>query len=201
MRLYLLLLRPQDQEVHDHEDQRERQQLEHHAVATAAAAEQPCANAGVINIRSVLVSIRGEPAAPLGPTAGKFARTIAASPPIATLPEPRKPAILSTFRPARLAGAGPPIRLPVESTAYVQIENETCAQIHWPKRKPARPTSCLTASPPRSSGSRRTAPRRPRFRRRPTPTSGIRTGAARAGRASAASTWGCSRVSTGCATS
>src|ERR1700704_6266791 len=95
--LHLLLLRPQNQEIHDHEDQRERQQRHQHAVGIAAGrglGKRRCNQhsdnpRGTGMNRQRIWRLAGS---------GKFARTIAAAVPIATLPEPSFALDLSGFR-------------------------------------------------------------------------------------------------------
>src|SRR5262249_14431477 len=111
--LRALLLRPQDQKIHDDEDQNERQQLHPHTVAAEHGAR--LGKTGRHEHLSVLcacalmcsLSARIAPAPPqsIGPT--KSARTIAASGPIATLVCPENPAD-STHEHGDLAGLPAP---------------------------------------------------------------------------------------------
>src|SRR5262249_13901909 len=81
-----LLLRPQDQEIHDHEDQHERQQLHQHIIATERAR---LGKSGRHEHRSGPCMLgNGAPSRRRRglPRAAKSARTIAGSGPIATWP-------------------------------------------------------------------------------------------------------------------
>src|SRR6185437_13507569 len=90
MLLCALLLRPQDQKIHDDEDQHEGQQLHPHAVAAERAS---LSKRGRHKHPSVLCAFTPRAIAPRRHRGSKSARTIAAAGPIAMLPCPENPPI------------------------------------------------------------------------------------------------------------
>ena len=174
--LHPLLLRPQDQEIHDHEDEDERQQRHQQAVAAQRAgglrkggrnqhrvSPSECSDRPALRLRRADLS-------------AEIARTIAAAAPIATPlwphsgPRLSSPALAAAV-PSPAKGAAQPNPRPWQNALQTKPPKpDRRADAH------RCPTTRRARLPPRWSGWRRR--RRPRpISPPPTPSSGIRTGA------------------------